>query len=172
MPNKLYVFLEGNDDERFFKHILAKLLSGKYSKILAMTYAEEPPKITKKYIKAIISMGDAYIFFHDINDSPCVTACKEKVRTKYQVEENSIMIIVKEIECWYLCGLDSDCCKKLKIDRNIGNTNSMTKEDFDDLIPEGISRIEFMQQILEKHKCELGRQKNESFRYFLRKWID
>jgi hypothetical protein len=56
--------------------------------------------------------------------------------------------------------------------KRFANTDNMTKEDFDKLIPDGMTRIEFMRQILEKYDVATGRQKNRSFRYFLKKWVD
>ena len=172
MPRKLYLFLEGNDDERFFSHVLFPLLNRKYSDIQVIPYAEEPPKKTKKFIRTVQSTGDDYIFVKDINDAPCVTARKTKVVRRYQVNQDNLIIVVKEIECWYLCGLDNQCCRRLGINRPLGNTNNITKEDFDAIVPNGVSHIEFMQQILEKYDIETGKRKNRSFRYFLRKWAE
>ena len=172
MPRRLYLFLEGNDDERFFSHVLLPLLIRKYSDIRFIQYAEDQPKETNKFLKSISSSGDEVIFVKDIHDAPCVTASKMKVTSKYKVNKNDIAIVVKEIECWYLCGLDSHCCRKLGIDRRLGNTDDMTKEDFDSLGPSEVSHIEFMQQILEKYDIDTGRHRNQSLRYFLRKWVD
>lgn len=171
MPCRLYLFLEGNDDERFFSHILFSLLLRKYSDIQVIQYAEDPPKKTNKFLRSVRSSGDEYIFVKDINNAPCITASKAKVTSKYRVDQNNIIIVVKEIECWYLCGLDNQCCEKLRI-RRFSSTDNMTKEVFKILVPNGITRIEFMQQILERYNIETGKQKNQSFRYFLRKWVE
>jgi hypothetical protein len=172
MPPRLYLFIEGNDDERFFLNVLCPLLGRKYSEMQVIQYAEDPPKLTRKFIRSVQSARDEYVFVRDLDDAPCITQRKKKVVSRYKVDSNNIIVVVKEIECWYLCGLDDECCKKLEIERHIGPTDNMTREDFDALVPEGVSRVEFMQQILEKHKIEIGRQKNRSFRYFLEKWVE
>lgn len=172
MPRTLYLFLEGHDDERFFLRVLLPLLMNKYTNIQVILYAQDPPKVTKKFIRSIRSAGDEYIFAKDLDEAPCITASKTKAINKFQVDDDNIIIIVKEIECWYLCGLNDICCKKVGIDQRLGNTDNMTKEDFERLIPEGMSCIEFMQQILERYDIEVGRQKNRSFRYFLENWIN
>ena len=172
MPHSLYLFLEGHDDERFFSRVLSRLLRRRYSNIQVILYAEDPPKVTRRFVRSIRSAGDDYIFAKDIDEAPCVTESKRKAINKFQVDENNIIIVIKEIECWYLCGLGNQSCEKLRIDRLSANTDSMTKEDFDELIPKDMSRIEFMQQILERYDIPVGRSKNRSFRYFLEKWVD
>ena len=166
------MFLEGNDDERFFSQVMFSLLAAEYPEIRVIPYAQDPPKETNKFLRTISSSEDEYIFVKDINDAPCITASKAKTAGKYKVNQDNVVIVVKEIECWYLCGLDNDSCRRLRMERHTGNTDNMTKEDFDNFIPEDISRIEFMQQILERFDIEIGKQRNRSFHYFLRKWVE
>lgn len=172
MTRKLYVFLEGNDDERFFLHVLFPLLKKKHPEIQIIPYAEESAKITRKFVSTIRLSSDDYIFVKDIDDAPCVTAKKTSVACKYQVEQRKLMIVVNEIECWYLCGLNYDCCKKLGVQAKFGRTDgNFTKEDFNNLIPNGVTRIEFMRQLLNEYDIKIGIQRNRSLRYFLRKWV-
>jgi hypothetical protein len=135
-------------------------------------YAQDPPKKTNKFLKSVKSSGDEFVLVKDINDAPCIRASKSKVTSKYDLAQSNVIIVVKEIECWYLCGLDSQCCTKLRMQKRLANIDNMTKEDFDRLIPNDMTRIEFMRQILEKYDVATGRQKNKSFRYFLKKWVD
>jgi hypothetical protein len=172
LPSALYFFLEGNDDERLFLRVVYPLLSGKYPKIETILYAEDSPKSTRKFIKSIESAGDEYIFVRDLDNAPCITERKKIVASVYRADIEGIVVVVKEIECWYLCGLDDQSCRKLGIRRQIAATDDMTKEDFDTLIPKGISHVEFMQQILEMHNTETGKQKNRSFKYFMENWIE
>jgi hypothetical protein len=51
-------------------------------------------------------------------------------------------------------------------------TDTLTKEKFDRLISaKYVSRIDFMQEILENFRMETAKQNNKSFRYFIRKRI-
>lgn len=168
----MYVLLEGNDDERFFNGVLRSLLVKKYGKVEIIQYARDPPKTTKKFLRSFRAMGDEYILVKDINDAPCITVSKRKAANKYQSDSDNIIVVVKEIESWYMCGLDDKCCKKLRIEREIGNTNLFRKEHFEKMVPAGISRIEFMQQILERYDVEIGKQKNKSLHYFVKKWLE
>ena len=167
----MYLFLEGNDDERFFDCVIRSLLVKKYGRVKTVQYARDSPKTTKRFLRSIRAMGDEYILVKDINDAPCITVSKKKAVNKYQADSGNIIVIVKEIESWYMCGLDDKCCKKLGIEGKIGDANLARKEHFDKMVPRGISRIEFMQQILEKYNIEIGEQKNKSLHYFARKWL-
>lgn len=78
--------------------------------------------------------------------------------------------MIKEIESWYLAGLDAQACKEFNI-HNVPETDSITKEQFDALIPEKfISRIDFMLEILKVFSIESAKQKNMSFKYFIMKY--
>jgi hypothetical protein len=79
-------------------------------------------------------------------------------------------VVIKEIESWYLAGLDDRSSKRLGT-RYLNTTDNVTKEQFNDLIPKKFdSRIDFMQEILKCFHTETGKQKNTSFRYFLEKY--
>ena len=81
-----------------------------------------------------------------------------------------IIVVVKEIESWYLAGLDNKVCKQLKI-KNFPNTEKVTKEEFNSLIPKKFtSRIDFMLEILKNFSIEIAKKKNTSFRYFVEKY--
>ena len=80
--------------------------------------------------------------------------------------------MVKEIESWYLAGLDEKALKKLGIHKRIRTTDNVTKEEFNQLIPKNMPRIEFMRKILESYNVEIAKERNRSFGYFLNKWIN
>ncbi|MHC4361138.1 MAG: hypothetical protein ACYSTN_10185, partial [Planctomycetota bacterium] len=82
---------------------------------------------------------------------------------------NNVIVIVKEIESWYLAGLDSKNCKKLGI-KVFRKTDNITKEQFDKLRPRKFnSRIDFMIEILKRFSMETAKRKNKSFDYFIAK---
>jgi len=147
---RLFICVEGNDDERFFNEIFI-------------------PKFKEKYDTVkIIAMGADYIYLTDINDSPCITAKKEETQSKYKnIDNDKIIVVIKEIESWYFAGLDNTVCRQLKI-KNFANTDNVTKEKFNTLFPKKFtSRIDFMSEILKNFSIEIAKQKNKSFRYFV-----
>ncbi|MDI3473509.1 MAG: hypothetical protein PWQ48_1790 [Thermotogaceae bacterium] len=171
----LYVFVEGNDDERFFQCVLLPELKKSYDYIGIMKYAEEEKEKIESFLDSIKAMiGVDYIFVHDIDNSPCVTTKKEKLYNWLKnLDKEKIVVVIKEIESWYLAGLCDDNLQHLKIRmRDVSSTESITKEDFNSLIPQKYdSRIDFMQEVLKHFSIDVAKQKNRSFKYFYEKYI-
>jgi len=162
---ELYIWVEGNDDERFFKRIIEPMLQKKYDNIYIIAYSQMKKEKRKSFLKSIKSMGADYIFVTDIDKSPCVTARKEEFEEfKYIIDKGKIVVVVKEIESWYLAGLDT---KKIKIP-HFELTDDITKEEFNKLIS-GNSRIDSMLKILNNFSIEMAKQRNKSFKYFIEK---
>ena len=167
----LFILLEGNDDERFFEKIVKSLLQERYSTIKIWKYSQRKQEKIVALVNSINSMKADYIFARDFNDSPCITAEKEKITGKFkQIADDKIIVVVKEIESWYLAGLDENTSIKVGIRKKIRTANRITKEDFNRLIPKNMARIEFMRNILENYDVEIAKRRNRSFGYFLNKW--
>ncbi|MGB9878320.1 MAG: hypothetical protein ACPLPS_11195, partial [bacterium] len=65
------------------------------------------------------------------------------------LNRDRILIVVKEIESWYLAGLCDSNRKKLRI-KHSPTTDDLTKEKFNALIPKKfVSRRSFMQALLD-----------------------
>lgn len=169
----LYIFVEGDDDERFFKQIVAPILKKKYSKITIQKYSEEKRKVIAGLIKTVQDLGFEYILVSDKDDFNCVTTKKDKLIESLGIEipQDRIAIVVREIEGWYLCGLGYMHCKKFKLP-NLGCTETVCKEVFEKMIPSRMLRIEFMQNLLESFDLEIAKTKNNSFRHFVEKHAD
>ncbi|MCK5177827.1 MAG: hypothetical protein KAQ92_08945 [Candidatus Aenigmarchaeota archaeon] len=112
----LYIWVEGNDDVRFFEKIIKPIFEKKYDSIKIIKCAGKTKEHTNNYIKSIESMKDDYIFVRDINSSPCVTIKKEKTQKIFKkVDKNKIIVVVREIESWYLAGISDENLKKFKM---------------------------------------------------------
>ena len=170
----LFILIEGDDDERFFESVVKPFLQERYSAIKFWQYAEENEKRKVNFIKSITSMKADYICIGDIDDVPCVTSKKERITDDFdeKITKDKIIIVIKEIESWYLAGLDEKASKKLGIRKKIETTDNVIKEHFNQLIPKKMPRIEFMQKILENYDVEVAEGKNRSFGYFLNKWMN
>ena len=169
---RLVIFLEGNDDERFFKKIVKPFFQKRY-RVEFWKYSQVKDARIVNFVNSINSMNADYIFARDFNDAPCITAKKEKITGKFnQIAEDKVIVVVKEIESWYLAGLDENVSKKLGIRKRIGITDKITKEKFNQLIPKNMPRTDFMQEILESYDIEIAKGRNRSFGYFLNKWIN
>ncbi len=172
MPDKqLFILLEGDDDKRFFETILKPLLQRTYSTIKCWKYSQKKHENIARFIKTLNSMNADYIFARDINNAPCITSKRDKITRKFnQIPETKIIVVVKEIESWYLAGLDKNTSKKCGIRKKIGTTDNITKEHFNHLIPRNMPRTDFIQKILENYDVEIAKERCESFGYFLNKW--
>lgn len=164
--------VEGNDDERFFNAVIQPMLQERYSFITTYKYASVKKKKVSNFIRSIRDMQADYIFLADINNSPCVTNKKEKLQGKYEnIDTNKIVIVIKEIESWYLAGLGKEACRRLGLSP-VRTTENMTKEQFNARIPTRFtSRIDFMIEILSAFSAEEAKRKNHSFAYFMRKHV-
>jgi hypothetical protein len=171
MSGNLYIFIEGDDDERFFSNIIIPLLKSKYSHVETIQYAEDPPKQTRKYLKTVKDSGDQYIFSTDLDPDNCLKLRKDKTVEKYAISRENVIIICREIESWYLSGLKHCDCQQIGISKYYSMTDDISKECCEKMIPKGMSRIEFFKQVVERYDVETGKSKNLSLRYFFRKWI-
>lgn len=171
MKGRLFVFIEGNDDTRFFGRILTPLFQSKYRIIKLLRYSQQKHKKIVKFITSAKKIGDC-IYVHDLNNSPCITARKEEIAKEFpQLTKNEIAVVVKEIEGWYLAGLSENDNNNLGINQVFSNTDSITRHMFKRLVPKGKSRIQFMQQILNSYRVQIAKGKNRSLDHFLVKWV-
>lgn len=169
---KLYIWVEGEDDKRFFEQIINPMLKNKYDFVETKSYAMMKKEKIDNFLKSIKAMNADYIFITDFNNSPCITARKQVIRNRFKnINDECIIIVMREIEGWYLAGLRDNECKKFKIPMH-ESTDRITKEEFDSLIPKKFdSRIDFMLEILKNFSIEIAKQKNGSFRYFIDKHL-
>ncbi len=165
---KLFILVEGLDDARFFDKIIKPIFEKKYNEVMLFQYAQRKKEKVDAFLKSIKAMGD-YFYVKDINDAPCVTAKKQKIQDKLNIDKDRIVVVIEEIESWYLAGLDNAGSKKLGM-RPLVTTSHIAKEQFDNLRPKKFdSRIDFMLEILKRFSIKTAKDKNRSFRYFLQK---
>jgi hypothetical protein len=173
MYTKLYIFVEGDDDDRFFNKIVRDLFKNKYDEIEIHGYSQKTGEYINAFLKSIGKMGADYICQSDLDEAPCASKRKERLKERFSgFEENRIIVVKVEIESWYLALLDDNACRRFKIrPSKIKNTDHITKEQFDALIPKKFdSRVDFMVEILECASIETAKQRNTSFKYFIDKY--
>ena len=171
--NILYIFVEGDDDERFFKAIISPLFQSRYTSVEIFKYAQWKKDKVDAFLKSIVTLQFDYIFAGDLDFSPHIMDKKHILKHKFTALDNERMIIViTEIESWYLAGLDFETTERFKI-HYFENTDKITKEEFNLLYHNRFrSRIDFMTEVLKNYSIEAAKHKNESFKYFYHKYIN
>jgi len=175
----LYIFVEGPDDFRFFDRIIVPLIKEKHN--VPVIHIIESAKLSKGKIRGFLQSINSvkewdYIFVRDLNDKPCVTARKREIKNILKdvegkiIDEGRIIVVVREIEGWYLAGLSAEDARELKVKELPPTTDNLTKEQFNRLIPEGFYRLEFMLELLDRFSIKEARKKNRSFDYFIEKY--
>lgn len=173
---QLYIFVEGDDEKRFIDSVVKPLFLQHYSTVIPILYSGLKQQIITKYIQTFNNQPNTdYIFFCDLDSrgNPlCVSQRKEKEQVKYSncFENSKIIVVKEEIESWYLAGISAKNLGFFKI-KPFANTEAVTKEDFERLIPKNFtSKIDFMIEILKGYSIEEARQKNYSFAYLVKKF--
>jgi hypothetical protein len=168
----LFLIVEGDDDERFMENVVKPILLKSYADVKIWQYAQQKHERTVNLINSARKIGD-YLYFHDFDNAPCITARRnELVETLRGIEKKKIIVVRNEIESWYLAGLDRQSHRELRIGRYHADTDGVSKEQFNGLIPKKMRRVEFMSLVVRKYNIGYGRRKNRSFEHFMRKHLD
>ena len=77
---KLYIWVEGNDDVRFFDKIIKPKFVEKYNSVEVRPYAGLKKGYIDNFIKSHNAMNNDYIYVRDINNSPCVSEKSKKYK--------------------------------------------------------------------------------------------
>ena len=185
----LYILVEGGDDARFFDRVVRPMFEDEFGHVQLWQYSQQEKEKVNKFLDSIRAMQGGgiadLIIVADLDESPCVTDRKERIPSGFRslsagqspgqptgpFSSTRILIVCREIESWYLAGLNDEECKRLGLTTTIDNTDRISKEQFLDLMPDRFdSKSEFMLEILRVFDHETARSKNSSFRYFMQKY--
>ena len=172
MKKRLFIMVEGEDDIRFFGRIIKPLLAPSYHSVEIIPYACIKREKVNKFLKSVILMNNDYIFVADIDQERSVRDKKQILYYRFSdIDGRSIVVVIREIESWYLAGISLDAAQELGI-AGPPSTDEITKEDFNALIPlQFDSRIDFMFEILKSFSLETAVKKNTSFRFFVTRYL-
>ena len=168
----LLIFIEGKDDKRFIDSILRTRFERLYKKLRLIKYSKKKAKDICKYIEGLEDIKGNYILMGDLDHFPCISARKNQLKKIFAcLEDDNISIVAKAIEGWYLAGLSRGSCKRLHI-RKLDCTDSVYKGHFKKIMPRHYkSRSNFMIEILKYFNIKIAMEKNESFKYFIKKYV-
>ena len=179
--------MEGGDDERFFESVVRPICEKDYGLVQCWQYSQKTKARVNSYLNSIKAMQASgavdLVIVADMDESPCVTDRMERILSSFRSlsagtgrsselsSSTRILIVCREIESWYLAGLNDEECKRLGLTTTVENTDRISKEQFLDLMPDSFdSKSEFMLEILRVFDHETARSKNSSFRYFMQNY--
>lgn len=171
MSSTLYIWVEGSTDKLLFEKIQDAFLK-KYRSVKYIQYASLPKKKRIKFLNGIMNLNADYIYFTDIDDSPSVMSKINEVRRILEyIDSKRVVIVISEIESWYLAGLTDEIARKTGISVKYTRNNA-TKEEFNRFIPRTYrSRISFMKFIMKHFSIITAAEKNKSFKYFYENFL-
>lgn len=159
----LYIFVEGFDDEDYFKKIFAP----SFGEHKIIQYAQKPKDKVEKFLKSIKCMPDSdYLFFADEDGKGIQNRRCEITSTYSELDSQKIIIVQYEIESWYYAGVSLDICKKLKIAHYQVNSDTLTKEQLYNKFARQIDRRYIMAEMLNYYSVELAVTRNTTLNSF------
>lgn len=168
MLNNLYFLVEGDNDEVFIENAIEPLLTN-YFNCKIIQYAQMPKKVIVGFINKFNNDNEHYFFLKDLNSAVCPSERKKDIiKDNNLLKPSSVVIVEKEIEAWYLAGLDAKSLRSLGI-RDCMTTDFITKEIFFDMIPKNVNKVVIRSKILKYFSLNSARSKNKSFLYFILK---
>lgn len=171
MKKRLFIMVEGEDDVRFFGRLIKPLIAPRYDSVEIIPYACIKREKVNRFLKSVVLMKNDYIFVADIDNERSVRDKKQILYYRFsEIDGGKIIIVIREIESWYYAGISGSLAQELGITET-GNTDDLTKEDFNARIPRKFdSRIDFMFEILKSFSLEAATKKNASFRFFTERY--
>lgn len=170
---KLYIFVEGNDDALFFNKVFYRPFRQFYDDIEVLQYAQMKKAKVDLFILSMKTLNFDYFLTADIDDAETIGIKKRFIKHKFDlVDVDKIVIVISEIESWYLAGMPPNIALSLGLDV-LDKTDEITKEDFNAYyIRTYRSRIDFMQEVLKHFDIDIARSRNKSFDFFYRKFVE
>lgn len=169
--HRLWLFVEGDDDERFAHSVLVPLFQGKYGHVDIVQYSQRNKKYRNALMKSITAMGADYLWFRDKDDASCIIDLKAELTNSIpDLSQDRIVVVTKEIEGWYFAGLDDDVCKTMHLSP-VSDVDSITKEQFDAIVGGRAKHSATMVEMLKRYDIAIAKQKSASFAYLWLKHV-
>lgn len=174
----LYVLCEGDDDERFFEHVIEPRLPYDDHEVDYFQYGQSPDEDVCNFIRSIHGMQESglevdYLFLRDFDRAACKEALFEEIDQKYDglVTRERTFFVVQMIESWYVAGLENQHSLSMLEDAP-PQTDDLLKRDFENMTAEDADRLDVLQEILKYFGVDRARYKNNSFDYFWSALLD
>ncbi|KKK41318.1 hypothetical protein LCGC14_2735510, partial [marine sediment metagenome] len=170
---RIGIFLEGDDDKRFFEKILKPFFSNFYPDYIfnIIRYrANKSDEIIKNYIKSFRDDEWKFFFLRDFDRGPCYSEIFNKtIECFEQLEEDEIFIVCKSIEGWYLAGVNDIFLRERGVNEHFEDTEKISKFGLKRLFPRGTTMTTIMINMLKDYDINIAIEKNQSLRRTINK---
>lgn len=172
----LNILVEGSQDEYFVERIVKPWLisKGKCKDINTFMYARRKREIVENYIEATLEKEEEILCLTDSTHAPCISGRIEDLINNEigHFDRKAIIVAVKEIESWYLAGVDYQCCRRLRIEY-VPKTENVKKEGFHSIIARSKyrNRQACKAEMLRNFNIQLASERNASFNRLYRKYL-
>ena len=166
----LCIFVEGNLDEKVINYIINYCnLRDIYYDVSIVEYRTKKEDAVNSYINSLKSMKNSdYIF---IADEDGYSDVRSRIKKKYrEVEDDKLFIVKFQIESWIAAGINNSIKNELKIKYKFSNTEKLSKEEFDKIIPTHgycSDKLCFVQYIMDEYDYKNACKYNESLKVFI-----
>ncbi|NTW49436.1 MAG: hypothetical protein HGB19_06890 [Chlorobiales bacterium] len=168
---RLFIWVEGHDDILFFNKIIRPIFRRRYDVVEVRQYAQMKKHKLEKLLLSLEELQADCLVVADIDFHPCVTSKKQYLSYRFpSVPPEKFVVVIQEIESWYLAGLTANRSKTLGV-APVRSTNQITKEIFIELKPRNHTKLGFMLEILKRYSIHTATQRNGSFKYFMNKHL-
>ncbi|MCW6169320.1 MAG: hypothetical protein LVQ96_04370 [Thermoplasmatales archaeon] len=164
-----YFFVEGFYDGRFFRAIIDNIFKNLPAKIIQ--YFIKRDEKVDRYIISLDAQHISFLFIADEDPdhfSSKESRINELTRRFPRLPREKIVLIVPEIEGWYIAGLPSQKARSLEI-RNLPDPDNCSKEKFVSILPRNTDGIPIRSEMLENYDLALAMSKSTSFQEFVNK---
>jgi len=168
MHKILHVLVEGDDDESLVDNVIKPWLvtNDRYNDVIPFQYARKEKEIIENYVNTVNHKGEDLICLADSTHAQCIPERLEQL-IKYEIGTfnlGMIFVVVKEIEGWYLAGVDSGCCRRIRV-QYVPRTDQITKEAFHAIIAKSKyrPRAACKHEMLRNFDVPLASTRNRSF---------
>ena len=162
-----YLFVEGYYDEIFVKKISEQLQIKCEIKIVK--YAEMQDAKVSRYLQSLISQKIHFLFIadRDIDHYKSIVDREKELYRRYPfLNSSNHILVIPEIEGWYIAGLDQRSVKKLKL-KNLPPPDDCTKEKFIATLPSQLDGTPIRNDILDLYDIHFAETRSSSFRKFV-----
>lgn len=164
--NHAYLWVEGDDDERFVKSIFVPYLT-KFEHTQVVRYASMKDKKISDFLKSVDKMNAASFFFADRDSAATIDDRVSGLRRRYSIPDTcQVIIVCREIEGWYLAGIDN-LGDRRRWDGDAGvDVNAVTKATFNSGQPRRFRvRTEWMIELLRSHEPSSASMRSPSYQF-------